>query len=105
MPKVYICNDTGLDFTKAQNFGELVRVTNGPLNMFRPGIIKAEVQHAMQDFNLKEDYLLPAGGALAVGFAFHWLALYGATDDEEATVKLLLFDSKTREYVARSVDL
>lgn len=115
MPKVFICNDTGLDFTAAARFGELVRVTRGPLNMFRPHLIQREVEEVLNSFDFANDYLLPAGGALAVGFAMAWCALHGEAPergvidqllgDGAVTVKLLLYDSKTREYVARSVDL
>lgn len=106
MPKVYVVNDTGQDYSKAAEFGELVFLTRGKIDPFRPHAVQEEIARTIASFNAKEDYLLPCGAVLANGFAFSWLAAWFASDEEEEVkVNLLLFDAKKLDYIARTVAL
>lgn len=98
--KVYITNDSGLDFSKAEKFGQLVKLTNGPVDVFRPHMIQREVESNIKQFDRSLDYLLVAGAALPVGFAFAWLCV-----EEGGTVKLLIFDAKKADYMVRTIEL
>jgi glyoxylate carboligase len=102
--RVYITNDTGLDFTKAEAYGELCRLTYGPIDIFRPEATKREIELKLSAFRNAEDYLLVSGSSLAAAFAAAFLATCGDSD-EEAVVRFLLFDSKRREYFVRTIQL
>lgn len=108
-PRVFITNDPGsLDFRAAEQFGEVHRLTKGSVDPFRPHIAQQGIESQLnQLYDSSKDYILPAGAALSVGFAFSWLAMHGGDEDvqDAAPVKLLLFDSKKREYMVRVVDL
>lgn len=112
-PRVFITNDPGsLDFSKAEVFGELWRLSTGTVDPFRPHIVQAQVVAMLgAEFDADLDYILPSGAVLAVAFTFAWLGIYADNgpslkkEDSPARVKLLLFDSKKREYIARVVAL
>lgn len=103
MPKVYITNDTGLDYRKAEGYGELVPLTVGPVDVFRPELTKRMIEHGLSQWTA-EDYLLVSGSSLAAALAAAYLATAGDTD-EEAVVKFLLFDAKGRDYFVRTIQL
>ena len=106
-PRVYITNDTGLSFEKAEAYGELVRVTKGSVDMFRPHEVQNTINKMLSDFDASIDFLLPSGATIATGFAMAYLALHAddGKDRDAATLKLLLFDSKSRDYLLRTVEL
>ena len=103
-PKVYIVNDTGQDYTKACAFGELSVVVLGKVNPFQPQTVQQRIAEQLAAFDPEVDYLLPSGSALANGLAFAHVAGW-LTTDEKNRVKLLMYDSKTDQYHARSVEL
>lgn len=107
--RVFITHDSGLDFTRAAKYGELIKMTTGPVDVFRPHMIQKEVETQLElhKFNAATDFLLVAGSALPVGFAFSWLTL--AADDgqhqDKVNVKLLIFDAKKTDYMVRTIQL
>lgn len=108
MPRVFITNDAGLDFTKAATFGELVVLAEGKVDPFRPHVVQKSIEDKLDDmqFNANEDFILPAGSVLSVAFAFAFLALHadnGQFEEGRVNVRLLLFDAKTRDYFQRTV--
>lgn len=104
-PRVYVVNDPGLDFSKAEVFGDVVRLFCGAVNPFRPDEIQEGVASGLDEFDVELDYLCPSGSALAVGFAFSHLAVWAGSGELAVRIKLLLFDSKARSYFAREVSL
>lgn len=109
-PRVFITHDgSGLDFTKAEKFGHLIKMASGPVDIWRPHIAQAQINKELESnrFDAARDFLLVAGSALAVGFAFSWLTLAADDGQEEGkvTIKLLIYDAKRAEYVQRTVQL
>lgn len=112
-PRVFVTNDPGsLDFSKAEVFGEVYKLSQGTVDPFRPHIVQAQVTAMLgAEYDADLDYVLPSGAVLAVAFTFAWLGIYADNgpslrkETSPARVKLLLFDSKKREYIARVVEL
>lgn len=98
MPRVFVTNDPGdLDLTKAAQYGTLVVMTRGKLNVYHPGEVITQVDGHLQGFT-DDDFLLMCGGALSILSA-------GLMLPDLPRVKLLLYDSREREYFIRSIDL
>lgn len=108
-PRVFICNDNGLDFHKAEKFGHLVVLTKGSIDVFRPHVAQKQIEDILQgsQFDARFDMLLVAGANLAVGFAFSWLTLTANDhkNDDKVTVKLLIFNAKEADYMVRTIQL
>lgn len=97
MSKVYVTNGVeGMDFSKAEKFGQVVFITTGKQNIFRPN----EIQHAMhvglQGFE-EDDYLILAGNSLTMFFA----GLY--VPDDVQRLQLLVWDQKEKDYIVRTI--
>lgn len=105
LPRVYVTNSTGQDFSKASEFGDIVYLTEGKLDMFRPHTVQKDIERKLEKFEFDLDYVLPAGNSLSSVFAFAYLAREGGEDDEPLNVKLLLFDAKKRDYICRTVEI
>lgn len=112
--RVFITHDgSGLDFSKAEKFGHLIKMAQGPVDIWRPHVTQQQITKELEAnrFDATRDFLLVAGSALAVGFAFSWLTLFADYDKPAAqggrgvVVKLLIYDAKKAEYVARTVQL
>lgn len=98
MQRVYIPNNSGHDFSGAEEYGELVFVTEGLLSKFQVNQMYRKVADKMQDSN-PEDYILATGLTqiniiCATAFAY----LHGR-------INLLIYDVKENEYVSRTVIL
>lgn len=108
-PRVFICNDNGLDFSKAEKYGLLTQLTRGPVDVFKPHVCKQQICDALEkaQFDASKDFILVAGANLAVGFVFSWLTLAAddAQNDHGVTVKLLIFNAKEEDYMLRTVKL
>ena len=94
MSKVYIVNVAGHDFDAAEKFGELVAVTKGNINVFRPDRDLFNIQEKLLDFNHEEDYLLLTGNVLANTLSVSTLIFLGAE-----SIKLLVYDAKNQDYI------
>jgi hypothetical protein len=95
MSKVYIANDPGtLDFSGAKQFGELVFITKGTVDIFNPDRLMRDIHIKLKDWDA-EDYLL-LSGSIVISFL---TALMLQTKN----VRLLIFDSKSRKYVCRTL--
>lgn len=109
-PRVFICNDNGLDFSKAEKYGNLYPLTRGPVDVFKPHATKKEIDDQLErmKFDPLHDYVLLAGANLAVGFVFSWLTLCGSSEGQEDSfpnIKLLIFHAKENDYMIRTVKL
>lgn len=99
-PRVFVANDPGdMDLSKAEKFGTVIRCTTGRLNIYRPQEVCKAVVKVLDDheFDPTTDYVLLAGGTLAVFFVGVWA--FG--DLEE--VQLLMYDAKEKNYFPRTV--
>lgn len=104
MGRVFITNDAGQDFTKAEAFGMLAPITNGSVDVFNPDALYGRIEQILSDFNPEDDHILLAGNALAGALAF--LALNNVLkEDEPVPVRLLLFDARKRDYFVRTIEL
>jgi hypothetical protein len=97
MAKVYIVNNTNHDYSKAEQYGELVYVTKGKLPIFKTNTVRALLEKGLVKFS-KDDYLLISGPAIVSVMAA--TILYSRFD----TVKFLIFDAKQQNYVVRHIN-
>ena len=97
MTKVYIVNSANHDYSKAEQYGELVYVTRGKLPIFKTSTVRAMLEKGLVKFT-KDDYLLISGPAIVSVMAA--TILYNKFD----TVKFLVFDAKQQDYVVRHLN-
>jgi hypothetical protein len=97
MAKVYIVNNANHDYSKAEQYGELVYVTRGKLPIFKTNTVRAMLEKGLVKFT-KDDYLLISGPAIVSVMAA--TVLYNKFD----TVKFLVFDAKQQDYVVRHLN-
>ena len=97
MAKVYVVNNTNHDYSKAEQYGELVYITKGKLPIFKTNTVRAMLEKGLVKFT-KDDYLLISGPAIVSVMAA--IILYNNFD----TVKFLVFDAKQQDYVVRHLN-
>jgi len=97
MAKVYVVNNTNHDYSKAEQYGELVYITKGKLPIFKTNTVRAMLEKGLVKFT-KDDYLLISGPAIVSVMAA--TILYNNFD----TVKFLVFDAKQQDYVVRHLN-
>ena len=97
MAKVYIVNNANHDYSKAEQYGELVYVTRGKLPIFKTSTVRVMLEKGLAEFT-KDDYLLISGPAIVSVMAA--TVLYNKFD----TVKFLVFDAKQQDYVVRHLN-
>ena len=97
MAKVYIVNDANYDYSKAEQYGELVCVTRGKLPIFKTSTVRVMLEKGLASFT-KDDYLLISGPAIVNVMAA--IVLFNKFD----TVKILAFDAKQQNYVVRHLN-
>ncbi len=97
MAKVYVVNNANHDYSKAEQYGELMYVTRGKLPIFKTSTVRAMLEKGLVKFT-KDDYLLISGPAIVNIIAA--TILYNKFD----TVKFLVFDAKQQDYVVRHLN-
>ena len=97
MAKVYVVNNANHDYSKAEQYGELMYVTRGKLPIFKTSTVRAMLEKGLVKF-AKDDYLLISGPAIVNIMAA--TLLYNKFD----TVKFLIFDAKQQDYVVRHLN-
>lgn len=97
MAKVFVVNNANHDYSKAEQYGELVYITKGKLPIFKTNTVKAMLEKGLVKFS-KDDYLLISGPAIVNVMAA--TILYNKFD----TVKFLVFDAKQQDYVVRHLN-
>lgn len=101
MGKVRIINLAGHDFSQAEKWGELVAVTTGNLNIFRPERDLYNITEQLKDFDEEEDYLLLSGNVLA-----NWMvAAVLFCVNKVTTLNLLIYDAKNHCYLEHTIYL
>lgn len=97
MAKVYIANNTNHDYSKAEQYGQLVDVTNGKAPIFKTSLMRTILEEELADFT-EDDYLLVSGPAILCIMASTVLF------NKFETVKFLVFDAKQQDYVVRHLN-
>ena len=98
MPKVYIPNKSGHNFSSAKLFGDLVYVTEGEINLFGTVRIYQAFVKAMKDISPK-DYLLISSANI--------LCSIGAAVMARKTghLNILMFRQSDNTYVPREISI
>lgn len=103
MAKVYILNKAGHDYSNANQYGELIAVVSGNMNVFRPDRSLYAIKEKLENFDPDNDFLLLSGNtfgnALAVMFIMNHLK------DKVKRVNLLVYDAKNVEYLHHILDI
>ena len=100
MSRVYIVNKGCHDYSKAQEFGELVTMSDGSFSRFATGKIFRQFQPHVQN-SQSEDYLLVSGLTIMTAVAVGMFAV------KHGKVNLLLHNQNPGEvevYVKRTID-
>ena len=98
-PKVFITNKAGHDFSSAELFGDLVPVTTGNINVFRPDRDLFRIQEVLYEFNPEMDYLLLSGNVFANAMAI--AAIYYAHPSHD--INYLVYDAKNNTYLKHTL--
>jgi len=100
MPKVYILNRSGHDFSSAEKFGELKFVNEGHYNIFNIGAVVTLLRNNLiSPFKVEEDFLVMSGSPMVAAIAFSLLI------PMKGSVNVLLFDAKQKVYTNRTITL
>lgn len=97
MAKVYICNYAGYDYSSAREFGKLVPVTKGTVNIFKKDRLAYEISEALKEFNPREDFLL-FGGNIVINVIAVTLLL-----SKHNEVACLVYGAKKGDYVPMTI--
>jgi len=97
-PKVYIVNQAGHDFEAAKLFGDLVTITEGNINVFRPDRSLFTIKQALTTF-AENDYLLLSGNTFGNALA----AVQAASLVK--VLNILVYDAKNQKYLHHKLDI
>lgn len=99
MPRVFVTHvGNGMDFSKAERFGELVYLAQHKINILHPTTVAGTMAAGLEDFH-EEDFLCLAGNVLAVFFAGLYLP------DTVKRLQLLVWDQREQDYMVRTVSV
>jgi len=98
MPKVYIPNNSGHDFSNAEEYGTPVFITEGTIDRFKINQMYREVADALKD-STDEDYIIVSGltqinVVLTSAFAY-----------KHGVLNMLIYDVKEERYILRKLVL
>lgn len=98
MPKVYVVNNSGHDFTPAERFGDIVFLSEGRMNRFKINSMYRQFVERMEDSS-SEDYILVTGliqmNVIAASIQAH----------KHGRVNLLIYSDKNQDYEPREIVL
>lgn len=90
--QVWIVNDAGHDFSKAEKFGGLQKLTIGRVNPFYPDRLAQELSIGIVRYASPEDFLLISGTPILNALALClWVKAHGSC-------KVLQWDAKRQDY-------
>ena len=96
MSKVWVVNYSGHKIHKAKQYGEIVILTRGKVNVFQGDRLMYELVEQMKDI-IEEDYILISGTPILNVFVLTIaLTLIGK-------VNYLLYDARDNEYYIRTL--
>lgn len=96
MPRVWVVNESGHNFEAAEEYGELVPLTQGKVNIFNTERLYAEFQEKMRNLQ-PEDWILLSGN-MVLNILATMVAL-----KRQGEVRILIYDVINKEYVPREV--
>lgn len=96
MPKVYIPNNSGHDFSQAESFGELVFITQGSVDRFKINNMYREVVATLKD-STAHDYVM------VTGLTQINVVLTSVFAVKHGRLRLLMYDVKEERYVLREI--
>jgi len=96
MPRVYITNKSGHDFSAAQKFGDFVYLSEGTINPFAVAKIYRQFAKELKE-STPDDFLLITGLSLMNGIAF---AIMGR---KHGRLNILQYFSQTQTYKCRTI--
>lgn len=94
--KVFIANKSAHDFSKAREWGELVFITEGPLNRFGTNNMHRFAEAAFKGSS-PSDYILPCALSILNSISISTFAV------KHGRVNLLLWSRKYDKYVERNL--
>lgn len=94
--KVYIPNNSGHDFTKAREYGELVYITEGLIDKYGTNMMFRQASEAMKD-SKPTDYIMITGLPVLNSI------VTSVFTSKHNKLNLLIYDIKTEEYVPRNL--
>ncbi len=101
MSRVFVTNDhKQMDFSSAEKFGDIVRVSDGRINIHHTNNLVKLIEVATKDFNPAEDYILIAGNQVVSSIT---MAIIAAT--HLLPLKVLLWDWNQKVYLERAIIL
>lgn len=93
---VYAVNYSALNYSNAEQFGEVVYMTKGVLDLDKLDYYDSIISKYLQD-SVEEDMLLFSGSNLVCGIALkNWLKLH-------PTCTVLYWEKKKREYCKKVI--
>lgn len=98
MPKVYVVNDSALDFSPAEKFGTLVMCSKGRFDRFDLNQMHRELSDAMKD-SAPEDFILLTSLTAMCCVA---CAIFAS---QHGQINLLLYLSQEQDYLPRTIIL
>jgi len=102
MSSVYVINaKNDLDYSGAKEFGTLIPVTYGAVNIYNPTKMIESLETVLKNFE-EGDYLLLSGNCLPVYVSVVYL-MQNRPDILQHNI--LVYDVRAREYVAHTVNL
>jgi len=96
MPKVYITNKSGHDFSPAEKFGDIIFLSEGRINQYQVARVYREYADILKDSS-PEDYILITGLSLMSSVASAIMAR------KHGRVNWLQFHAQTKDYKSRTI--
>ena len=91
-PYVWIVNEAGHDYSRAESYGELKPLTVGDINPLQLDRLSYHLTRGVVGFTDAEDYLLISGTPVVNAVALHiWLVMH-------KMCKVLQWNAKRRDY-------
>lgn len=101
MSKVFIIQETNVDFSKAEEFGDLVFLTDGRRDDFHNIVnsqhndrLIAHIRQGLKDYNERVDWLVITGSPYVCSAVFALLGLSGIR-----SLRLLRWDNRDFRYI------
>lgn len=103
LSKVFIVNRAGHDFSSAAKYGELVSVTTGNMNIFRPDRGLYQIQKILEEFNPEFDYLLLSGNVFTNALAVSTIIAFRSRKCFSIGLRFLVYDAKNHCYICHTL--
>lgn len=103
LSKVFIVNKAGHDFSSATKYGELVPVTTGNMNIFRPDRGLYQIQNILEEFDPMLDYLLLSGNVFTNALAVSTVIAFQSRKCLDVGLRFLVYDAKNHCYLCHTL--